>query len=157
MICFHVYHILFIGDTQLVEVFVIGFGTDGLPHIKPQLKPQTRDHLERHKHTAGWKEVEVFPLPFPPSCRSVSTCLVAGPTLWRVNRWVELEMELYFEMETERGTLMSSEFSSMSSGQPRQGALSGVTWSTGEEKDCEQNKNKINFMFNHSIYISKMF
>lgn len=53
VIRFHVYHVLFIRDTQLVQVFVIGFGADGLPHIKPQNVPETCDHLERHKHTAG--------------------------------------------------------------------------------------------------------
>ncbi|TNN53079.1 Lysosome-associated membrane glycoprotein 1 [Liparis tanakae] len=47
-------------------------------------------------------------------------------------------MELYLEMETERGNFRSSELSSISIGQPRQEAFSGmISWS-GEEKDCGQ-------------------
>lgn len=79
--------------------------------------------------------LHTFPLP---SCRS--TCLVVWPTLCRVNRCVESDMELYMAMEKERGTFRSSEFSSISTGQPMQGAFSGMMWSSGEEEDYETGK-----------------
>lgn len=78
---FHVYHILVIGDTQFIEVFVVGFGTRGLPHIKYQLEP------EIHAHLQGNTREEVTP--FSPFSRRPSghpTCLVAWPTLCRLNR-----------------------------------------------------------------------
>lgn len=50
-------------------------------------------------------------------------------------------MELYLEMETERGPLMSSEYSFMSSGQPKQGAFSEGMCGSGEDKGRSRDEN----------------
>lgn len=52
----HLYRVLLIGDTQIIEVFVLGLGAGGLLHIKPQLEPETRHHLQGHRRTASTQE-----------------------------------------------------------------------------------------------------
>lgn len=47
-------------------------------------------------------------------------------------------MELYLETATATGDLRSSEFTSISFGQPKQEALSGAMYSSGEEKHFYQ-------------------
>lgn len=50
----HVYHILFVGHTQLVEVCVVSLGADGLLHVKDQLVSETCNHLQKY---VSFKEI----------------------------------------------------------------------------------------------------
>lgn len=73
------------------------------------------------------------------------TCLEAYSIVCRLKRWVESDMELYFEMDTKSGTFSSSESTLISTGQPKQGAFSGWMWASETKSNQHKNSNEVIF------------
>lgn len=79
---FQAHHVVIIGDTQIVQLFVFRLGTSAFPHIKAHLEPETCYNLQEHTECIKGKGTFTLP-PSAPGLKYPFRAVFFKPVWWR--------------------------------------------------------------------------